>query len=33
MIKDHLKSVPELPEQIKFKKTRPKKTARVDEDN
>ena len=30
---DHLKSVPELPASIKGKKTRPKKTAWVDEDN
>ena len=30
---DHLKSVPELPASVKGKKTRPKKTAWVDEDN
>ena len=30
---DHLKSVPELPASIIGKKTRPKKTAWVDEDN
>jgi len=30
---DHLKSIPELPASVKNKKTRPKKTAWVDEDN
>ena len=30
---DHLKTVPELPNVIKVKKSRPKKTAWVDEDN
>lgn len=30
---DHIKSVPELPASVKGKKTRPKKTAWVDEDN
>ena len=30
---DHLKSVPELPEVINVKKTRPRKIAWVDEDN
>jgi len=30
---DHLKSVPELPETINVKKTRPRKIAWVDEDN
>ena len=32
-VHDHLKSVPELPEQINVKKTRPRKIAWVDEDN
>ena len=32
-VKDHLKSVPELPEVINVKKTRPRKIAWVDEDN
>ena len=32
-IKDHLNTVPELPEQIRFKKVRPQQTAWVDEDN
>jgi len=30
---DHLKSVPELPEIINIKKTRPRQVAWVDEDN
>ena len=30
---DHLKSVPELPDAINVKKTRPRKMAWVDEDN
>ena len=30
---DHLKSVPELPDAINVKKTRPRKIAWVDEDN
>ena len=32
-IQDHLKSVPELPDVINVKKTRPRKIALVDEDN
>ena len=32
-IHDHLKSVPELPDVINVKKTRPRKIAWVDEDN
>ena len=30
---DHLKQVPELPQKVNTKKTRPKKIAWVDEDN
>jgi electron transport complex protein RnfB len=32
-VQDHLKSVPELPDKINVKKTRPRQIAWVDEDN
>ena len=32
-VHDHLKSVPELPDTVNVKKTRPRKIAWVDEDN